>query len=194
MVYKTSKNATVFQEGIVVTLAILVKLRLPTEAKRLLYRVIWRHKNSYSLSTKFGPLKGLATAGQMNLVISLDPALLEDIRVDWPDDIDKIGLPKAVQKTNDRGTIASLQKAGRVAEKAKRAAENIEDSAPGLAPIDSSMQATDVAPVEGPVEAAPEGPVELAIRPKRKRAVTATSEPGILRISGRKGKGVHRNS
>jgi hypothetical protein len=82
MVHKTSKNATVFQEGIVVTLAILVKLRLPTEAKRLLYRVIRRHKNSYSLSTKFGPLKGFAIAGQMNLVISPDPALLEDIRVD----------------------------------------------------------------------------------------------------------------
>jgi hypothetical protein len=40
MVYKTSKNATIFQEGIVVTLAILVKLKLPIEAKRLLYRVI----------------------------------------------------------------------------------------------------------------------------------------------------------
>jgi hypothetical protein len=43
------------------------------------------------------------------------------------------------------------------------------------------------------VEAALEGLVELAIHPKRKRAITTTSEPGTLRISGRKGKGV-RNS
>jgi hypothetical protein len=108
MIAKTSKKATIFTEGSLITLAIPLKLRLPTKAKRLVYWVVRRHKHSYSLSTKYGPLKGLATARQMNPVTSPDLAVLKEIRVDWPNDIVKVSLTKAVQKLNNRGTIASL--------------------------------------------------------------------------------------
>jgi hypothetical protein len=113
MIAKTSKKATIFIEGSLITLAIPLKLRLPTEAKRLVCQVVRRYKHSYSLSTKYGPLKGLVIAGQMNPVTSPDPAVLEEIQVDWPNNTVKISLTKAVQKLNNRGTIASLQKAGR---------------------------------------------------------------------------------
>ena len=67
---------------------------------------------------KYGLLKGLATARQINPVTLPNLAVLEEIRVDWPNDTVKILLTKAVQKLNNRSTIALLQKARRNVEKA----------------------------------------------------------------------------
>jgi hypothetical protein len=96
MVAKTAKKETVFKEGSLITLAIPLKLRLSTKAKRLVCQVVRRYKHLYSLSTKYRLLKGLATARQMNPITSPDLAVLKDIRVDWPNNIVKISLTKVV--------------------------------------------------------------------------------------------------
>jgi hypothetical protein len=70
MVAKTAKKATVFNEGSLITLAILLNLRLFIEAKRLVCRAVRRHKHSHSLSTKYGPLKGLAKAGRESCYVT----------------------------------------------------------------------------------------------------------------------------
>jgi hypothetical protein len=172
MVAKTAKKVTIFKEGSLIISAILLKLHLPTEAKRLVCWVIRCYKHLYLLLTKYRLLKGLAMSGQMNPVTSPDPAVLEEIRMDWPDDTVKIGLTKAVQKLNNCGTIASLQKAGRNTEKV------------------TASTATVVPELTPPA---------LPVCPKRKWAQTdaiqtiePVLEPAVRRVSSRKGKGMKK--
>jgi hypothetical protein len=119
MVKKGAKKARVFKEGSVVTLAIPSKMRRTTEPKRLPVRILSINKHSYTLMSRFGRLKGAFQAGQLNAVESKTLGL--DIAVRWPATGPKILLTQAVQLFNGRGTLASIQKAGRdiVADQAK---------------------------------------------------------------------------
>jgi hypothetical protein len=71
--------------------------------------------------TQWGQLKGLHQPGELAACIS--PATFDSLIPQSPADLgDPISLPLAVCKQNNRGTIASLQKAGRIAEKKRKAA------------------------------------------------------------------------
>jgi hypothetical protein len=61
--------------------------------------------------SRFGRLKGAFQSGQLNTVES--KTLRLDIAKRWPDLGPKILLTQAVQLSNSRGTLASIQKAGR---------------------------------------------------------------------------------
>jgi hypothetical protein len=103
-----------------------------------------------------------------------DPAVLEEIQMDWPDDRVKISLTKAVQRLNNCGTIASLEKAGRNAEKATALTAVVVPE-----PVPEPALATALA---------------LTVRPKRKWAQTdaiqVVADLAMRRVSSRKCKGV----
>jgi hypothetical protein len=111
MVKKGAKKAQVFKEGWVVTVAIPSKMRRTTEPKRLPVRILSINKHSHTLMSRFGRIKGAFQAGQLNTVESKTLGL--DIAMRWPDAGPKILLTQAVQLFNGRGTLASIQKAGR---------------------------------------------------------------------------------
>jgi len=110
-VKKSAKKAQVFKEGWVITLAIPKKLRRSTKPKRLPVRILGINQHAYTLMSRFGRLKGAFQAGQLNTVKSNTLGL--DIAMRWPDSGPKILLTQAVQLFNSRGTLASIQKAGR---------------------------------------------------------------------------------
>jgi len=72
MVKKAGGKLKVYTSGTIVSLAIPSKLRLRTEAKRLLCRITKVVKNRYTLICSVGPLSGTHTSRQLNSVLSLD--------------------------------------------------------------------------------------------------------------------------
>jgi hypothetical protein len=82
-------------------------------------RIIGITKQSFTLMSRFGRIKGGFQAGQLNLVQSDTLGL--DIPHAWPHNGPKIMLTQAVQWFNSRGTVALVQKPGRdiIADQAK---------------------------------------------------------------------------
>jgi hypothetical protein len=111
MVQQVAKKAQIFERDCIVTVAIPAKLQRSTEPKCLPVRIIGITKHSYILMSRFGRIKGGFQAGQLNTVKSNILGL--DILYTWPESGPKILLTQAVQLFNSRGTIASIQKAGR---------------------------------------------------------------------------------
>jgi hypothetical protein len=72
MVKKASGKVKVYTNGSIVSLAIPLKLRLQTKAKRLLCWIMKVVKNWYTLIYLVGPLAENHTAGQLNDVVSTD--------------------------------------------------------------------------------------------------------------------------
>jgi hypothetical protein len=72
MVKKASGKSKVYTNRTIILLAILPKLRLQIEAKRLLCRITKVVKNRYILICSVGLLSGTYTAGQLNAVLSPD--------------------------------------------------------------------------------------------------------------------------
>jgi hypothetical protein len=100
------------KEGWIVTLAILKKkLQRSIEPKHLPVWILSINRHAYTLMSRFGRLKGAFQAGLLNTVESR--TLGVDIAMRWPDAGPKILLTQAVQLFNNRGTLASIQKAGR---------------------------------------------------------------------------------
>lgn len=66
MIKKGTKNAQVFKEGWIATLAILAKLRRATEPKRLPVRTLGINKTTHTLISRFRLLKGGFQTGQLN--------------------------------------------------------------------------------------------------------------------------------
>jgi hypothetical protein len=111
MVQKSKKQATVFEEGSLVTLAIPAKIRLSLEPKRLLCRVIHCIRGRYTLTFKFGRIKGSWTASELNGIDT--PESGQDIPHYWPDNGPTTPLTQAVQLSNYRGTVPSMRKPNR---------------------------------------------------------------------------------
>jgi hypothetical protein len=111
MVKKAGGKVKIYAQKAIVSLAIPAKIRLKTEAKRLLYWITKVVKNRYTLICCFGPLSGMHTPGQLNEVLSPDETLIPMSFPEWKGS--KLTLTKAVQLTNNRTTIAAAQKAGR---------------------------------------------------------------------------------
>jgi hypothetical protein len=72
MVKRASGKSKVYTNGTIVSLAIPPKLRLRTEAKRLLCRITKVVENRYTLIFSVGPLSSTHTARQLNAVLSPD--------------------------------------------------------------------------------------------------------------------------
>jgi hypothetical protein len=116
MVKKVNKKMKVFTNGSIVSLAIPTKLRLKSEARRLLCRITKVVKNQYTLIYAAGPIKGSHNAGQLNEVLSPNESSIPVKFTGWRKA--KLSLAMAVAKVNNRGSIAAAQKANRLANKA----------------------------------------------------------------------------
>jgi hypothetical protein len=159
MVRRVAKKAQIFERDCIVTVAIPSKLRRSTEPKRLLVRIIGITKHSHTLMSRFGRIKGGFQAGQLNTVKSNTLGL--DIPHAWPESGPKILLTQAVQLFNGRGTIASIQKAGRdiaadqeKADKAVVAALNTVAKWVAKLPLPAAPAAS-ASPTPGPAPASP---------------------------------------
>jgi hypothetical protein len=115
MVKKVNKKMKVFTNGSIVSLAIPAKLRLKSEARRLLCRITKVAKNQYTLICAAGPIKGSHNAGQLNEVLSPNESSIPLKFTGWKKA--KLSLAMAVAKVNNRGSIAAAQKANRLANK-----------------------------------------------------------------------------
>jgi hypothetical protein len=71
IVRKSKKQAVVFKDGALVTLAIPAKIRLSLEPKRLLCCIIQYVHGRYTLTFKFGRIKGSWTASELNGIDTL---------------------------------------------------------------------------------------------------------------------------
>jgi hypothetical protein len=111
MVRKSKKQAVVFKDGALVTLAIPAKIRLSLEPKRLLCRIIQCVRGRYTLTFKFGRIKGSWTASELNGIDT--PESGRDIPSYWPDNGPTTPLTQAVQLSNYRGTVPSMRKPNR---------------------------------------------------------------------------------
>jgi hypothetical protein len=111
MVRKSKKQAVVFEDGSLVTLAIPAKIRLSLEPKRLLCRIIQCVRGRYTLTFKFGRIKGSWTASELNGIDT--PESGRDIPSYWPDNGPTTPLTQAVQLSNYRGTVPSMRKPNR---------------------------------------------------------------------------------
>jgi hypothetical protein len=100
MVQKSKKQGAVFEVGTPVTLAILSKIRLSSEPKRPLCRVIERTRG-----------RGSWTASELNGIDA--PESEHDIPSYWPDNGPAAPLTRAVQLPNCCGTVASMHKPNR---------------------------------------------------------------------------------
>ena len=83
MVQKSKKKAVLFANGTLVTLAILGKMRLSLEPKRMLCCIIKCVRGLYTLTFKFGRIKGAWTASQLNGIQDLESGV--EIPLYWPD-------------------------------------------------------------------------------------------------------------
>jgi hypothetical protein len=149
MVKKTTKKAQIFKEGWIVTLAIPKKMRLSTEPKRLPVRILGINNHNHMLISRFGRIRGAVQPAQLNVVESNTLGL--DIPIDWPENGPKILLTQAVQLFNNRGSIASIQKANRDIEadkvKANKAVvEALESVAKWVAKLPPVLPNPDLAP------------------------------------------------
>jgi hypothetical protein len=111
IVQKSKKQAVVFEDGTLVTLAILAKIRLSLEPKCLLCCIIQYIRSRYTLTFKFGYIKGSWTASELNGIDT--PESGRDILSYWPDNGPTTLLTQAVQLSNYRGTVLSMQKPNR---------------------------------------------------------------------------------
>jgi hypothetical protein len=111
IVKKSGSKVQEFKAGWLVTLAIPSKLRLYTESKQLLCRVVKVVKNQYTLITAKGPIAGGHSASELNPVKASNKSLIPE---SWPENTKKLTLTKAVQLSNNRGTIAQAQKAAQL--------------------------------------------------------------------------------
>jgi hypothetical protein len=124
MIKANSGRTVLFTEGTIATLQIPLKLRLATEPSRLPVRVLKYKNGQYKLQCRHGRLAGRFQGGELNHVDATMSGLLgANIRTE-PEKKDgkevTIKLPAAVAKENNRGTIASAQKAGRTAKAAPK--------------------------------------------------------------------------
>jgi hypothetical protein len=122
MVKKAGKKTRVFKKSWLVTLAIPSKLRLHTEPKCLLCQIVKVTKNQYFLDSTKGPISRSHSALQLNLVESADQSW---IPIAWPAGIPKLTINKAVQLINNRGTIASTQRAARLANRQAKPVQHL---------------------------------------------------------------------
>ena len=139
MVKKVGGKMKVYAENSIVSLAIPAKLRLKTEAKRLLCRIIKVVRNRYTLVCSVGPLSGSYTAGQLNEVVAPDESSVPMGFPDWKRA--KLTLTKAVQLVNNRGTIAAAQKASRLANKPSGDSSSTDDESVQQQPARKRKQA-----------------------------------------------------
>jgi hypothetical protein len=100
------------------------------------------------LMSRFGRIRGAVQPAQLNVVESNTLGL--DIPIDWPKNGPKILLTQAVQLFNNRGSIASIQKANRDIEadkvKANKAvAEALESVAKWVAKLPPVLPNSDLA-------------------------------------------------
>ena len=105
MVKKVNKKMKVFTNGSIVSLAIPTKLRLKSEARRLLCQITKVAKNQYTLICATGPTKGSHNAGQLNEVLSPNESSISLKFTGWKKA--KLSLAMAVAKVNNRGSIAA---------------------------------------------------------------------------------------
>jgi len=117
MIKANSGWSALFIEGTIATLQIPLKLQLATEPSRLLVRVLEYKNGQYKLQCRHGRLAGRFQGGELN---HIDPTISGLLRASIRTTPEKTGskevtikLPAAVAKENNRGTIASAQKAGR---------------------------------------------------------------------------------
>ena len=173
MVQRVAKKAQIFERDCIVTVAIPSKLWRSTKPKRLLVWIIGITKHSHTLMSRFGRIKGGFQAGQLNTVKSNTLGL--DNPHAWPESGPKILLTQAVQLFNGRGTIASIQKAGRdiaadqeKADKAVVAALNTVAKWVAKLPLPATPTAS-ASPTPGPTPASPTPEVQAlpAWRPAR---------------------------
>jgi hypothetical protein len=143
-------------------------MRRTTEPKRLPVRILSINKHAYTLMSRFGRIKGAFQAGQLNTVESKTLGL--DIAIRWPDTGPKILLTQAVQLFNGRGTLASIQKAGRdiAADQVKanklvvEALDSVAKWVAKLPPVPPATPAPRAAPVSPAPELAPASPTPEA--------------------------------
>jgi hypothetical protein len=159
IVKKAGKKARTFDKGSLVTLAIPSKLRLHTEPRRLLCRVVKVVKHQYTLITAKGLLSGSHSASALNSVSTPNQFLVPQ---SWPGNTKKLTLTKAVQLTNNRGTIAQAQKAGR------RRTQGSEHPVETLEELEATEQAIEVPVEQGRQQALPEKVQKVLRRSGRK--------------------------
>lgn len=105
----------VYLKDSIISIVILAKQRLKTEAKRLLCQITKVARNQYTLICFVSLLSGTYYARQLNKVVSLNKSLILLSFPNWKEP--KLTLPKAVAKANNKGTILAAQKADRLASK-----------------------------------------------------------------------------
>jgi hypothetical protein len=182
MVTKVNKKMKIFTNGSIVSLAIHYKLRLKPEAKRLLCRITKVVKNQYTLICAAGPIKGSHNAGQLNKVLSPDESSILLKFVGWKKA--KLTLPKAVAKTNNRGSIAAVQKANRLANKASVDQDTSDSSSDDS---DEDQELADRQLLDPQLSASkPVAGRPIRLRKRTQTAIDAEDEPIIPRVSGRK--------
>jgi hypothetical protein len=119
MIKANSGRTALFTEGTIATLQIPLKLRLATEPSRLPVRVLEYKNGQYKLQCRHGRLAGRFQGGELNHIDATISGLLAASIRTMPEKTGgkevTIKLPAAVAKENNRGTIASAQKAGRTA-------------------------------------------------------------------------------
>ena len=76
MVKKAGGKVKVYTKGSIVSLAIPLKWRLRTKAKRMLCWISKVAKNKYTLICSVGPLSGTHHVGRLNSVLSPDESSL----------------------------------------------------------------------------------------------------------------------
>jgi len=119
MIKANSSRTALFTDGTIATLQIPLKIRLATEPSRLLVRILKYKNGQYKLQCQHGRLAGRFQGGKLNHINTTISGLLgASIRTKPEKKGGKevtITLLAAVAKENNRGTIASAQKAGRTA-------------------------------------------------------------------------------
>jgi len=119
MIMANSGRTALFTDRIIATLQIPLKLRLATEPSRLLVRVLKFKNGQYKPQSQHGRLAGRFQGGELNHIDATISGLLGARIQTEPEKKGgkevTINLPAAVAKENNRGTIASAQKAGRTA-------------------------------------------------------------------------------
>src|SRR5947207_6498770 len=118
MIKANSGQTALFMDGSIITLQIPPKLRLATEPSRLPVRVLEYKNGQYKLQCRHSRLSGRYQGSELNPVDAATGALIgSGIRTDPEKTGGKevtITLSSAVAKENNRGTISSAQKAGRM--------------------------------------------------------------------------------
>jgi len=119
MIKANSGRTALFTNGTIATLQIPLKLQLAIEPSRLPVRILEYKNGQYKLQCRHSRLAGRFQGRELN---HIDPTISGLLGASIRTEPEKKGgkevtikLPAAVAKENNRGTIASAQKAGRTA-------------------------------------------------------------------------------